>query len=116
MLVRYKQELGLDDVTFHKRSPLLTDRSKVLALQRSGAKLAVDGATAIDGSIPINTGGGLIAFGHPVGATGVKQALEVVRQMKGECGDYQVPGKPTVGITANMGGDDRTSVCMAFRA
>ena len=81
-----------------------------------GAKLAVDGATAIDGSIPINTGGGLIAFGHPVGATGVKQAIEVVRQMKGECGDYQMPTQPKVGVTANMGGDDRTSVCMAFRA
>ena len=38
----------------------------------------------------MNTGGGLVAFGHPVGATGVKQALEVFRQMKGLCGDYQV--------------------------
>lgn len=42
ILVRYKDELGIDEVTFHKRSPLLTDRSKVLALQRAGAKLAVD--------------------------------------------------------------------------
>ena len=42
MLVRYKEELGIDEVTFHKRSPLLTDRSKVLALQRAGAKLSVD--------------------------------------------------------------------------
>lgn len=81
-----------------------------------GAELAKSGATQIDGKIPVNTGGGLIAFGHPVGATGIKQVLEVFRQMKGLCGDYQIQTKPTVGLTANMGGDDRTSVCMAFRA
>jgi acetyl-CoA acyltransferase len=79
-------------------------------------KMVADGETAIDGSTPINTGGGLIAFGHPVGATGVKQVLEVFRQMKGQCGDYQIPTPPTVGLTANMGGDDRTSVVMAYRA
>ncbi len=51
-----------------------------------------------------------MAFGHPVGATGVKQAFEVFRQMNGLCGDYQMQKKPTRGICANMGGDDRTSV------
>lgn len=80
-----------------------------------GTELAKSGATEIDGKIPVNTGGGLIAFGHPVGATGIKQVLEVYRQMKGQCGDYQIPTPPKVGLTANMGGDDRTSVCMAFR-
>lgn len=80
-----------------------------------GAELAKSGATQIEGDIPVNTGGGLIAFGHPVGATGVKQVLEVYRQMKGLCGDYQIPEKPRYGLTANMGGDDRTSVCMAFK-
>ncbi len=81
-----------------------------------GATLAKNGDTAITGKIPVNTGGGLIAFGHPVGATGIKQVLEVYRQMKGQCGDYQIPTPPKVGLTANMGGDDRTSVVMAFRA
>lgn len=81
-----------------------------------GAELAKSGATQINGSIPVNTGGGLIGFGHPVGATGIKQVLEIFRQMKGLCGDYQIKNKPTVGFTANMGGDDRTTVCMAFRA
>ena len=100
---------------FHVTEALISE-ALGFAKPGQGAKLAVDGATAIDGSIPINTGGGLIAFGHPVGATGVKQALEVVRQMKGECGDYQIAKPPKVGITANMGGDDRTSVCMAFQA
>jgi acetyl-CoA acyltransferase len=80
-----------------------------------GTELAASGATAIDGKIPVNTGGGLIAFGHPVGATGVKQVLEVYRQMKGQCGDYQIPTTPEVGISANMGGDDRTAVVIAFK-
>ena len=80
-----------------------------------GTQAARDGVTAIEGKHPINTGGGLIAFGHPVGATGVKQILEIYRQMKGLCGDYQIPTPPKVGVTANMGGDDRTAVAMAFK-
>jgi len=72
--------------------------------------LSKNGDTAIEGRLPVNTGGGLIGFGHPVGATGVKQLIEVWRQMKGQCGDYQVPNPPTHGVTANMGGDDRTTV------
>jgi acetyl-CoA acyltransferase len=85
------------------------------AKKGEGKELARSGATAITGKTPVNTGGGLIAFGHPVGATGIKQVLEVFRQMKGQCGDYQIPTKPTVGVTANMGGDDRTSVVMTFK-
>ncbi len=86
-----------------------------LAAPGQGAALTRDGATAIDGSIPVNTGGGLIGFGHPVGATGVKQPLEIFRQMKGRCGDYQVAGTPRWGLTANMGGDDKTVVSLAIR-
>jgi acetyl-CoA acyltransferase len=80
-----------------------------------GAALLRDGATAIDGRIPVNTGGGLIGFGHPVGATGVKQVVELFRQMKGEAGAYQVPGAPRIGVAANMGGDDRTAVVTVLR-
>lgn len=80
-----------------------------------GTDLGKSGATGIEGDTPVNTGGGLMAFGHPVGATGVKQVLEVYRQMKGQCGDYQIPNTPEVGLTANMGGDDRTAVVMAFK-
>ena len=75
-----------------------------------GAALLRDGATALDGKIPVNTGGGLVGFGHPVGATGVKQVLELHLQAKGACGDYQIKTAPSVGIAANMGGDDRTAV------
>lgn len=80
-----------------------------------GTELARAGETGLKGRIPVNTGGGLIAFGHPVGATGIKQVLEVYRQMKGQCGDYQLEKKPTIGLTANMGGDDRTTVVLALK-
>ncbi len=74
-----------------------------------------EGRTAIDGDFPINTGGGLVGFGHPVGATGVKQILEIWRQMTGQCGDYQLSTKPTTGLTINMGGDDKTVVTTVLR-
>lgn len=77
--------------------------------------LLTSGATSIEGRIPVNTGGGLLGFGHPIGATGVKQVLEVWRQMKGQCGDYQMPNTPMYGVTANLGGDDRTGVVMVHR-
>lgn len=99
---------------FHITEALMTE-ALGFAEPGKGAQAARDGVTAIEGAHPINTGGGLIGFGHPVGATGVKQILEIYRQMKGLCGDYQIPTKPQIGVTANMGGDDRTSVCMAFR-
>ena len=62
-----------------------------------------------------DTGGGLMAFGHPVGATGVKQIHEIFRQMKGQCGDYQMAKVPEFGLTVNMGGDDKTIVSMALK-
>jgi acetyl-CoA acyltransferase len=44
----------------------------------------------------------------------VKQIVEIWRQMKGRCGDYQVPNVPSWGLTANMGGDDKTAVVGLF--
>lgn len=69
-----------------------------------------EGRTDLGGALPINTGGGLVGFGHPVGATGVKQILEIHRQLFGQCGDYQVKQPMSVGVAANMGGDDKTAV------
>jgi acetyl-CoA acyltransferase len=85
------------------------------AAKGAGAQLAREGATTLTGRIPVNTGGGLMAFGHPVGATGVKQIVEIQRQLTGTAGDYQVAAHPTLGVTANMGGDDRTSVVTVLR-
>ncbi len=75
-----------------------------------------DGSFALDGSLPVNPGGGLIGFGHPIGATGVKQVLEVHRQMRGACGDYQMAERPRIGVTSNLGGDDRTGIVMVHAA
>ena len=80
-----------------------------------GMELIRSGRTSIEGDLPVNTGGGLVGFGHPVGATGVKQAAEIYRQMKGLCGDYQVPHEPQLGLTVNMGGDDRTVVSLVLQ-
>lgn len=80
-----------------------------------GAQLAISGDSHITGSIPVNTGGGLIAFGHPVGATGVKMALEVYKQMKGQSGAYQIKKSIEHGLTANMGGADKTTVVSIMR-
>jgi acetyl-CoA acyltransferase len=85
------------------------------AEQGQAAAVVREGRTALDGDLPINTGGGLVGFGHPVGATGVKQIVEIWRQMKGQCGDYQVKDRPGIGVTANMGGDDKTVVVGVFR-
>jgi len=68
-----------------------------------GAKAAHEGLTKIDGKIPINPSGGLKARGHPLGATGVAQVVELVWQLKGEAGKRQVDGAE-IGITCNFGG------------
>jgi acetyl-CoA acyltransferase len=78
-------------------------------------KFAREGTTRLDGRFPVNTGGGLLAFGHPVGATGIKQIMEIYRQMKGQCGGYQLKKIPHLGATLNMGGDDRTAVACVLR-
>jgi len=85
------------------------------AEQGKGAELVRSGRTTLEGDIPVNTGGGLVAFGHPVGATGVKQAIEIFRQMKGLCGEYQLKQPPRTGLTVNMGGDDRTVVSLVLQ-
>ncbi|MHA2121520.1 MAG: thiolase C-terminal domain-containing protein [Promethearchaeota archaeon] len=68
-----------------------------------GAKAASEGLTEIDGKIPINPSGGLKARGHPLGATGVAQVVELVWQLRGEAGKRQVAGAES-GITCNFGG------------
>jgi len=80
-----------------------------------GAKFMRDGNTTLTGKVPVNTGGGLVGFGHPVGATGVKQMFEVYRQMKGLCGKYQMASRPKLGVCLNMGGDDKTAVCTVLK-
>jgi len=78
-----------------------------------GGSAAREGVTALGGRIPVNTSGGLKAKGHPVGATGVAQAIEIYRQLRGECGKRQVKDA-RIGLTQNMGGSGASSVVHIF--
>ena len=66
-------------------------------------KLIADGATEITGPMPVNTDGGLIANGEPIGASGLRQVHELVLQLRGTAGDRQVPGSPKVGYAQLYG-------------
>jgi acetyl-CoA C-acetyltransferase len=68
-----------------------------------GGTGAESGETAIGGRIPVNPSGGLKSKGHPVGATGVAQIVESVKQLRGDAGERQVEGAK-IGLTENMGG------------
>jgi acetyl-CoA acyltransferase len=68
-----------------------------------GGKLIADGVTQLGGRVPVNPSGGLLAKGHPVGATGVAQISEIFWQLRGEAGKRQVAGAK-VGLTENGGG------------
>jgi len=79
-----------------------------------GAEAVKDGVTALDGNRPINPMGGLKAVGHPVGATGVKQAVVVYKEIIGAAGQNQV-AKHDTGIMHNFGGTGATCVVNIFR-
>ncbi|MET0726770.1 MAG: thiolase family protein [Acidimicrobiales bacterium] len=66
-------------------------------------RLIADGETEIGGSMPVNTDGGLIANGEPIGASGLRQVHELVLQLRGQAGDRQVPGTPRVGYAQVYG-------------
>ena len=72
------------------------------------------GKTALNKKISVNTSGGLKSAGHPVGATGVKQAVEVVEQLRGKCGERQVKDAK-IGFAHNIGGSGATAVVSIFR-
>ncbi len=78
-----------------------------------GGKAVEQGITSLGGKIPVNASGGLKAKGHPVGATGVAQAIEIVKQLRGEAGARQVKGA-RIGLTQNMGGSGGSSIVHIF--
>lgn len=78
----------------------------------AGGSLAASGETALGGRLPINPSGGLSSRGHPVGATGVAQLVELTWQLRGQCGDRQVES-PTVALAENHGGLVGSDVAVA---
>ena len=83
------------------------------AARGQGPRLALDGEIRPTGRVPIATRGGLKARGHPVGATGMYQIVEVVQQLRGDCGETQVPGAK-IGMAQNIGGSGSNIVAHIF--
>jgi acetyl-CoA C-acetyltransferase len=78
-------------------------------------KLLADGATEITGPMPINTDGGLIANGEPIGASGLRQVHEIVLQLRGQAGERQVQGDPRVGYAQVYGAPGTAAVTILAR-
>ncbi|MDO8625571.1 MAG: thiolase domain-containing protein, partial [Candidatus Diapherotrites archaeon] len=92
--------LAIEDLGFFKKG--------------AGGPAALNGETAIDGQIAINTSGGLKSDGHPVGATGVKQAAEIFYQLNGIAGKRQRENAK-IGLSHNVGGSGATAVVHVYR-
>jgi acetyl-CoA C-acetyltransferase len=92
----------------------IVESEEVGFFEKGAGHLALErGETKIGGRLPINTSGGLKGKGHPVGATGVGQAHEIVLQLRGEAGKRQVKNA-RVGFTCNFGGFGNNVVSLVF--
>ena len=85
------------------------------AARGQGVRLAQEGDIALDGRIPISTMGGLKGRGHPVGATGVYQVVEVVQQLRGQAGANQIKDAHW-GMAQNIGGSGATVITHIMEA
>ncbi|WP_433856087.1 thiolase C-terminal domain-containing protein [Streptomyces kronopolitis] len=100
--------LGIEDVDVIELhdcfsvNELLTYEALGMCAEGESGKLVADGATTYGGRWVVNPSGGLISKGHPLGATGLAQAAELVWQLRGTAGDRQVPGA-RVGLAHNIG-------------
>ena len=93
---------------------LMAYESLGLCGKGEGGRLIDSGATRLGGPIPVNTSGGLLRKGHPVGATGIAQIVELTEQLRGVSGDRQVQGAK-VGLAHNGGGSigsDAAAMCV----
>ncbi|MFB6185881.1 MAG: acetyl-CoA acyltransferase, partial [Halobacteriaceae archaeon] len=86
-----------------------------IAEEGDGGKAAVEGTTYVEGETPVNPSGGLKAKGHPLGATGTAQIVELTEQIRGHAGDRQVD-KAECGVAHNLGGDAGTTIVSVMEA
>jgi len=107
--------VGPDDLDFAELHDCFTI-AELIAYEDLGfcdrgeaADMIASGETALDGDLPVNPSGGLKAKGHPIGATGAGQVVEVVKQLRGEAGGRQVPDA-TRALTHNVGGSGGAAV------
>lgn len=95
---------------------VMTYESLGLCAKGEGGPLVESGATQLGGRIPVNTSGGLLRKGHPVGATGIAQLVEITEQLRGQSGKRQVEGA-RVGLAHNGGGsigNDAAAQCVTI--
>jgi acetyl-CoA C-acetyltransferase len=112
----YRQAgVGPDDIDVFELHDAFTIMSALsleacgFAERGRGPRLGLDGDITPTGRIPVMTRGGLKARGHPVGATGIYQVVEVVQQLRGECAETQIP-EARIGMAQNIGGSGATVV------
>ncbi|WP_233710718.1 thiolase family protein [Natronococcus pandeyae] len=118
----YEQaDIGPNDVDVAEIHDCFTG-AEILALEALGlfedgqaGPATTEGRTRLDGEMPINPSGGLKAKGHPIGATGTAQIVELTEQLKGESGDRQVEDAKQA-IAHNVGGMTATAVVTAMEA
>jgi acetyl-CoA acetyltransferase len=95
---------------------LMAYESLGLCAKGEGGRLVEEGVTKLGGRVPVNTSGGLLRKGHPVGATGIAQIVELTEQLQGRAGDRQVEGA-TVALAHNGGGNigiDAAALCVTI--
>ena len=78
-------------------------------------KLLREGAFDINGKLPVNTDGGIMSRGHPLGATAAAQLCEIVMQLRGQAGPRQIPGEPKIGLAHAMGAGPNSAVTILKR-
>jgi len=111
----------LDVVECHDASApaeLMAYEALGLCAQGDGKRLVDEGTTRLGGRLPVNPSGGLLRKGHPVGATGIAQVVELVEQLQGRAGARQVDGA-RVGLAHNGGGaigTDAAAMCVTILA
>ena len=95
---------------------IMAYESLQLCEKGGGGKLISDGVTRLGGRLPVNTSGGLLRKGHPVGATGIAQIVELTEQLQGRSGKRQVAGAK-IGLAHNGGGSlgtDAAALCVTI--
>lgn len=114
-------QVGPDDIDvfeLHDAFSIMTALSLEacgFAERGQGVRLGLENEIGPTGRVPVCTRGGLKARGHPVGATGMYQVVEVVQQLRGECNGTQVDGA-TIGMTQNIGGSGATILTHILKA
>jgi acetyl-CoA acetyltransferase len=95
---------------------LLAYESLGLCGKGQAGRLIDEGVTKLGGRVPVNTSGGLLRKGHPVGATGIAQIVELSEQLQARCGKRQIAGA-TVALAHNGGGvlgREAASMCVTI--